>query len=237
MKIIPAIDLYDQKCVRLIQGSFSNITVYTDPILLAKKLEKSGVQTIHLCDLNRAKDNSDINSSLVEEIIQSAPCDIQIVGGIKNAATIKTYLTKGVKRVVLSAGTILSFSQEELSDILTKYSAKVTVSVDGVGRKLAKNAWQNITNIDIGETTRKIQEMGFQEIIYTDISRDGTLRGPNYAMIQTIMNGITIPLIVAGGISTVDEIAKLKQMGVGGVIFGKALFNKKFDLKEALRLC
>jgi phosphoribosylformimino-5-aminoimidazole carboxamide ribotide isomerase len=111
MKIIPAIDLYNGKCVRLTRGNFNNITVYADPILLAKELVGAGVQMMHLCDLNRAEDNSNINSTLVDEVVKAVSCSIQMVGGIKNVSTVEFYLNRGVKLVVVSAGTVLSLSK------------------------------------------------------------------------------------------------------------------------------
>jgi len=200
-------------------------------------LEQMGVKTIHLCDLSRARDNSLTNLDLIKAIVQSTNYDIQVVGGIKNSNTIKQYLNLGAKRVVLSAGSVLSLGNIDLKEILNKYKAQITISVDGVGNKLAKNAWQDITDIDLIETAKKIENVGFEEIIYTDVSRDGTLTEPNYEMIKKMIDIIRIPLIVAGGISAVSQLTRLKKMGAGGALFGKALFYKSFNLKEALELC
>lgn len=237
MKIIPAIDIFNEKCVRLTKGKFSDITMYKNPLLLAKELEKRGATMIHLCDLNRSKDNSYINSSITERIIKNAKIDIQVVGGIKNRATIREYINLGVKKVVISAGTILAMESDELSGMVQEYSSNIVISIDGLGNKLVRNAWQDTTDIDLIKSAKKIIGLGLNEFIYTDVSRDGTLTEPNYGMAQKIMDEINRPIIVAGGISSITQIIKLKEMGVKGAIVGKALFSESFNFEEALKIC
>lgn len=237
MEIIPAIDLLNNKCVRLTKGKFDDVTVYGDPVRFAKELEDKGVGMIHLCDLNRAQNNSTINSPIIREIIQNAKIDIQLVGGIKNVNTIEECLKLGAKRVVMSAGTILAMSDSDRSDLVGEYCQKIFVSIDGLDNVLVKNAWQDKTNIDLIESVKNLRDFGFNNLIYTDVSKDGTLTGPNYPMVQKIMEVFQKPILVAGGISLVSQLSRLKGMGARGAIFGKAVFSKNFNLNEALRLC
>jgi phosphoribosylformimino-5-aminoimidazole carboxamide ribotide isomerase len=237
MEIIPAIDIFDKKCVRLTKGKFNDITIYKDPILFAKELEDRGAKVIHLCDLNRSKDNSSINSPIIEQIIKNAKIDIQLVGGIKNITAIQKYANLGVKKIIMSAGTILAMEKSECDELLRQYRSNIIVSIDGLGNKLVRNAWQDMTNIDLVEATRTISAMGISEIIYTDVARDGTLTEPNYLMVQKIMTAAKASITVAGGISLVAQIIRLKEMNVKGVIIGKALFYRNFNFEEALKIC
>lgn len=237
MEIIPAIDLLDTKCVRLMKGSFKDITTYGNPISFAKELETRGACMVHLCDLNRSKNDGNDNFAVVERILKESILDIQAVGGIKSLPAVKEYLNRGAKRVVMSAWTILTMDSRERNAIVQRYGSRVVVSIDAVGTRIARNAWREISDLDMIEAAQKIIGFGFDTLIYTDVSRDGTLSEPNYAMAQDIMGATGKPIIVAGGISLVSQIVRLKKMGVKGVIFGKALFYEKFNFEEALKLC
>ena len=137
----------------------------------------------------------------------------------------------------MSAGTILAMSDSDRSDLVGEYCQKIFVSIDGLDNVLVKNAWQDKTNIDLIESVKNLRDFGFNNLIYTDVSKDGTLTGPNYPMVQKIMEVFQKPILVAGGISLVSQLSRLKGMGARGVIFGKAVFSKNFNLNEALRLC
>lgn len=237
MIVIPAIDLYNKQCVRLTKGRFDDITTYDNPIAFAEKLEKYGAKMIHLCDLSRSKDGLLVNIAIIKTIIARSKINIQIAGGIKNEEAIKEFIDLGVNKIVLSVNTILSLSKKDLSILIKEYLRYIVVSIDGIENKLVKNSWQETTAINLIQTAKKIVDMGFTELIYTDVSRDGTLTEPNVVMVQKLMDKIKKPIIVAGGIRSISQIRSLQTFGIKGVIVGKALFDPFFDLEVALNLC
>lgn len=232
MLIIPAIDIKNGKCVRLTQGDFNREIIYEDdPIIVAKRFEKEGANMLHIIDLDGAKNGNLTNFEVVKKIVQEVTIPIQTGGGIRNKKTVKTLLSIGVSRVIL--GTVALENEVELENILKDFCSKVVIALDTKNGKLMKQGWLEDSDKSSVTTALKLEDLGVQRFIYTDVVRDGTLTEPNYEEIANLMKNVSVPLIAGGGISNVSNIKHLKSIGVEGVIIGKALYEGKIDLKEA----
>lgn len=233
MIIIPAIDIYNRRCVRLAQGKFTEQSLYdTNSLNLAIKYQKQGIKLLHLCDLNKAKNNSLINRSLVQKILLSLTIPVQYAGGIKTINDLEEMMSLGVDRVVINGLKILTNDKWEKT--VAKFSSKMIAALDCIDNKLLKNAWQKKTVIDLFDAADNLKKIGIRKFIYTDVNRDGILQEPSYKNIEAIRQKINLPLIVAGGISSIKQIDKLKNIGIDEVVVGKAIFEKKITIKEVV---
>jgi phosphoribosylformimino-5-aminoimidazole carboxamide ribotide isomerase len=236
MKIIPAIDIRGAKCVRLYQGNYARETVYSDnPIDVAQKWEKQGANTLHIVDLDGAKTGNPINTDIIAHLIKKVKIPIQVGGGIRNIFSMYRYIENGVQNIIL--GTMILENKNEFKNILSKFADKIIVSLDTNGNTLMKKGWKEKSENKLLETINDLENLGVRTIIYTDTMRDGTLTEPNYSMIRFIKKNSKMSLIVAGGVSSIKQIKKLKEMNVDGVILGRALYEEKINLKEAIQLC
>jgi len=235
MLIIPAIDIKNGKCVRLTQGDFENEKVYSeDPVAIAKQWEEQGAQMLHIVDLDGAKNGNLANSEIIKKIVQEVKIPLQVGGGIRNKEAVKTLLSNGISRVIL--GTVALENEDELKNILNEFASQVAIALDTKDGKLMKQGWLENSDKSIITTALKLEKLGVKRFIYTDVVRDGTLTEPNYKEISNLAKNIVVPVIASGGISTIASIKQLKSMGVEGVIIGKALYEGKLDLKEALNV-
>ncbi|MDK2798605.1 MAG: phosphoribosylformimino-5-aminoimidazole carboxamide ribotide isomerase [Clostridiales bacterium] len=235
MTIYPAIDIKQGKCVRLVQGKFSDMTVYSDsPVQMAKKWERLGAKYIHLVDLDGARTGQSINSGIIKEIAKSVTVPVQLGGGIRSLETIKDMLDHGVARVIL--GTSAVQNPLLLKEAVAKYKEKIVVGIDAKDGKVAIEGWEKVSSFSAVHFANTMQEIGVKTIIYTDISRDGMLKGPNIDAIRVMVESCTIDVIASGGVSSINDIEQLKQTGVEGVIIGKALYTENVDLKDALEI-
>lgn len=236
MKIIPAIDIRNGKCVRLFQGDYAKETIYEDnPIVVAQKWEAQGAQQLHVVDLDGAKNGKPINIDIIARLIKSVKIPVQVGGGIRDLTSIIRIIEVGAKSVIL--GTTALENEDILSEIVTIYKEKIVVALDIKNGILMKNGWVEKSNFPIIPTVKQIELIGIKTIIYTDVTRDGTLTEPNYEVIKSIKENTKMNVIVAGGISSLEQIKKLKKLNVDGVIIGKALYEGKINLKEAIALC
>lgn len=234
MKIIPAIDIRDGKCVRLFQGDYARETIYADsPVTMALKWKKQGAKILHIVDLDGAKKGKLINLEAIRKIIRETSLPVQIGGGIRNIASIKRLIEAGVSKIIL--GTIAIEDKVLFRSIINKYQKKIIVSLDTNNNRLMTNGWLQTRSLDLIKVVKQLEKIGIKTIIYTDVSRDGTLTEPNYKMIDTIRKNTKMDLIIAGGISSIEQIKKLRVMGVEGVIIGKALYEGKIILKEVIK--
>ncbi len=235
MLIIPAIDIRNGKCVRLTQGDFDSEKIYCiDPVTIAKQWEEQGAAMIHVVDLDGAKNGTLINLEVIKSIVQSVNIPIQVGGGIRNKETVKALLSIGVSRVVL--GTVALEDREELKDILKDFALQVAVALDTKNGKLMKQGWIKNTDKSTVITALELERLGVQKFIYTDVVKDGTLTEPNYKEIANLIKNIIVPVIISGGISTIASIKQLKSLEIEGVILGKALYENKLTLKEAINV-
>lgn len=238
MLIIPAIDLQDGAVVRLVQGKFNKKVYSRDPLKTAKHWIKSGAKMLHVVDLDGAILGKSANLEVVKEITRSVNVPVQFGGGVRSIEVIKELLDCGVYRVVL--GTRAAEDDNFLRDSFKRFADKLIVSVDVSGENIQINGWQKSAKGPIAvDFVLYLKDIGFKEIIYTDTLKDGTLTGPNVLGAKNMLKQTGIKLIASGGISALSDITKLKQLeksGLLGVIVGKALYEGKFTLREALTI-
>jgi phosphoribosylformimino-5-aminoimidazole carboxamide ribotide isomerase len=236
--IIPAIDLKNHKVVRLFQGKYDQVKVYgEDPKKYALFFERQGAKRIHIVDLDGAKEGNPIHKDLIIEIAKILHIPVQVGGGIRDEDTINFYLKNGISQVILGTKAILSFNW--LKEITEKYPYQIIVSVDVKGDKVAISGWLEVSEFDYLEFLKKLNELKLFSIILTLIERDGTQQGLELERLEKALNVSTHPLIIAGGISTIEDIKNLKSLekkGLLGAIIGRALYEGSLDLKDALKI-
>jgi phosphoribosylformimino-5-aminoimidazole carboxamide ribotide isomerase len=235
IEVIPAIDLRNGKCVRLYQGDYKKETVFSqNPLEVALQWQALGAPRIHIVDLDGAASGDVVNFEVVESIATAIQVPIQLGGGIRTMATIEKVLKLGVERVIL--GTIAAENAELVREACRKYFESIIVSIDAREGQVATRGWLQGTQLKAVALAREMIKVGVRRFIYTDISRDGTLVGPNYAAINEVVEAIKRPVIAAGGISSISHLKVLKQIGVEGAIIGQALYTGDIALKEALKV-
>lgn len=239
MLIIPAIDIIEGRCVRLTRGKFGTQKSYNNnPREVANRWRKEGAQWLHIVDLDGAKAGTVKNLDIAVDIKQNIDIKVQYGGGIRNIEILKMVLNKGIDRAIL--GTKAIEDKNFLEKSIEIFGNRIILSVDfGKGGLIFKNGWQKSTEVNIFDFTRELEKLGIKEIIVTDISRDGTLAGTNVKFIGEILENTNLDLIIAGGISSLDDILgikKLENLGISGVIIGKALYEGKINLKKAIEI-
>ncbi len=235
MIIYPAIDIKQGKCVRLVQGDFKQVTVYSDnPINIAKKWEGLGAEYVHIVDLDGAVSGKLVNYKIIKKIASSINIPIQLGGGIRSMDNIEDLLGLGVNRLIL--GTAAMKNQSLVEEAIRKYKDKIVIGIDAKDGQVATEGWEEISEITAINLGKKVEAMGAQTIIYTDIGRDGMLIGPNISAMQEMATKVNVSIIASGGISKTKDIEDLKETPVEGVIIGKALYTEDVNLKEAIEM-
>ena len=238
MIIFPAIDIKNGVCVRLVKGDFRQITSYENtPIDQAKKYFQNGFNNIHIVDLDGALHGRSVNSILIKEIIKKVKSKIQIGGGIRTIDDISRWIELGVDRVVM--GTAAVENVELLKTACNKFKNKIAVSLDVKDGLIALSGWKKQTNISAIDFIKKIQNFGVSRIIYTDINRDGTKQGPNIKDTVELSNKAKIPLVISGGVSSLDDIKKIKSLNdfnIEGVIVGKSIYDGDIKISDLAKL-
>ena len=234
MKIFPAIDLRNGKAVRLYQGDYDQMTVYSDsPVDVAKSFKAKGASCLHLVDLDGAKDGRLVNFETIQEIVEEVDMYVEVGGGIRDEERIKQYLELGVGRVIL--GTIAVKDPGFLEAMVTKYGEKIAVGVDARDGFVAINGWKEITDRESFEFCRYLRDIGVRSIIYTDISRDGGLEGTNMEAYRKLQEIEGLEVTASGGISFEEEITALRDVAAAAIL-GKAIYSGKLDLERAVKL-
>ena len=234
MKIFPAIDLRNGKAVRLYQGDYDQMTVYSDsPVDVAKSFKAKGASCLHLVDLDGAKDGRLVNFETIKEIVEEVDMYVEVGGGIRDEERIKQYLELGVGIVIL--GTIAVKDPGFLEDMVTKYGEKIAVGVDARDGFVAINGWKEITDRESFEFCRYLRDIGVRSIIYTDISRDGGLEGTNMEAYRKLQEIEGLEVTASGGISFEEEITALRDVAAAAIL-GKAIYSGKLDLERAVKL-
>lgn len=234
MQIIPAIDIKNGKCVRLFQGDYDKETIYSsNPIEMALKWKNQGAKVIHIIDLDGAKMGKPTIINIVKQIIDKVKIPIQIGGGIRNLVSINQLIDIGITRIIL--GTVVLENQELLKKAFNLYGDRIIVSIDINNGKLMIKGWLQQSNLDLIQIIKQVEEIGVKTIIFTDTTRDGTLTEPNYESIELIRKNTNMKLIIAGGISSINQVKKLKAINVDGVIIGSALYEARINLKEVIK--
>ena len=238
MIILPAIDIKDGVCVRLVKGDYRQITTYENtPIDQATTYSKNGFNNIHIVDIDGAIHGRPVNSILIKEIIKKVKSKIQIGGGIRTIDDISRWIEMGIDRVVM--GTAAVENIELLETACNKFKNKIAVSLDAKDGLIALSGWKKQTNISAIDFIKKIQNFGVSRIIYTDINRDGTKQGPNIKDTVELSSKTKIPLVISGGVSSIEDIKKIKSLNnpnIEGVIIGKAIYDGDIKISDLSKL-
>ena len=235
MLIFPAIDLYDGKAVRLYKGDYQNMTVYSEsPLSVALDFVAAGATCIHMVDLEGARDGTTPNLAIVRDIANKTPLFTEIGGGIRSMKTVRAYLDAGVDRVIL--GTAAVTDPEFLKAALAEYGERIAVGVDIKDGKVAIKGWLETAEDDALTFCEKMQTLGVRTIISTDISKDGAMMGANHALYRTLSERFDLQIVASGGVSSLDDVKKLRSLELYGAIIGKAYYTGAIDLKEAIEV-
>ncbi|MBT9537220.1 MAG: 1-(5-phosphoribosyl)-5-[(5-phosphoribosylamino)methylideneamino]imidazole-4-carboxamide isomerase [Nitrospirae bacterium] len=236
MFVIPAIDLKNGQCVRLLQGKEDAVTIYSnDPASTAKRWEECGAKLLHVVDLDGAFTGIQKNLDAIIKIRESVSIDIEVGGGIRDIKKIDGLISIGINRIIL--GTAVIEKPSLLKDACGKYPGRILAGIDAKGGKVAVKGWVEVTSTDAKDLAREMEKAGAAGIIYTDISRDGMLAGPNIPAMEEMVETVGIPIIASGGVSSIKDIIALKEIkDLWGVITGKAIYSGAVDLKEAIRI-
>jgi len=238
MLIIPAIDIIKGRVVRLFQGDFSKEKFYSDdPVETACTWQEKGAKLLHLVDLDGARCGEIKNGDVISRIIKSVDIDCEVGGGLRETKDIEYFLKCGAKRLIV--GTKALEDTDYLEKLVSKFGQKLVVSIDFSGGKVVKKGWQKETDLTPDEVALNMQRLGVKTLVLTDIVTDGTLTGPNIESLKKILSTVNVSIIASGGVSCLEDIKRLKEIGMGnleGVIIGRALYEGKIDLEEAIEI-
>lgn len=235
MILYPAIDLKDGQCVRLFKGDMAQATVFgDDPAAQAQQFADAGCQWLHLVDLNGAFAGHPVNGSAVEAILGAVDVPVQLGGGIRDRATIDSWLSKGIARVIL--GTVAVENPGLVREAAAACPGQIAVGLDARNGLVATRGWAEETDLQVTDLARQFEDAGVAAIIYTDIDRDGAMGGPNVAATAALANATSIPVIASGGVSKLEDLMALRNAGpIAGAISGRALYDGALDLRAALQ--
>lgn len=234
MQLYPAIDLKNGQCVRLKQGEFKEITVYSNaPEEVAAGWQSQGATFLHLVDLDGALAGHSVNEEVIKKIAAAVSIPIEIGGGIRSEAAVESMLSLGVYRVII--GTKAAENPEFIGDMVKRFGQeRIVAGVDAKDGMVAVEGWEKISGISASELCGRMKDYGIRHIVYTDISRDGMLTGPNVAYTKKLTEDTGMDIIASGGMSSMEDLRQLYNAGVHGAIIGKALYENRIDLKEAI---
>lgn len=238
MLLVPAIDLKGGQCVRLRQGRMDDVTVFSDdPVSVARRWADAGAERIHVVDLDGAVKGQPINIAVVEQIAAAVEVPLQVGGGIRDEETVQRYLNAGVQYVIV--GTKAVNAPHFLHDLCLEFPRHIIVSLDAKDGRVALNGWAKLTGHDVIETALHCERDGVEAIIYTDIAKDGMMQGFSVESTRNLARALKTPVLASGGVSSLDDIRKLKELepdGVAGAVIGRALYQGSLDFAEAIRI-
>ncbi len=234
MKIFPAIDIIDGRAVRLYKGDYNQKTEYGSPLEIARIFRQAGAEYIHIVDLDGAKSGETPNIKLISEIAAETGMFVEVGGGIRSLEVIKKYLSAGVSRVIL--GTAAVTDPQLLKEAVSLYFDKIAVGADILNGKVKIKGWLDDSGLGLDEFLNGILKVGVKSVICTDISRDGAMTGPNIDLYKDIKRNYSVELTASGGISCIDDLVKLNEIGMDSAIIGKAYYTGAIKLEEALKL-
>lgn len=235
MNIFPAIDLYEKKAVRLLKGEYDKMTVYSEnPVEIAWDFEKSGATHIHIVDLEGAKTGDTPNLSTIENITKNTSLFTEVGGGIRSMEVIEKYVSIGVDRVIL--GTAAVNDEAFLIKAIEKYGDKIAVGVDIKDGFVAIKGWTEKSEFSCFDFCEKMQKLGVKTLICTDISKDGAMQGTNHELYKELSEKFSIDITASGGVSSIDDVKRLRKLDIYGAIIGKAYYTGAIDLKEAIEV-
>ena len=233
MIILPAIDLKDKTCVRLYKGDFSTAYKVADnAVATAQKFEQQGALWLHMVDLDGAKNGKPYNDDVIFDVKNNTNMHIEVGGGIRDMSTVDYYLDKGISRIILGSAALSN--PEFVREAVKKHGKKIAVGIDAHGGKVAADGWTNTSSVDYIDLAKRMEDIGVKYIIFTDISTDGTLNGPNLNMLDKLNHSVDVNIIASGGVSTIKDILDLYELGVYGAIAGKSIYSGTLDLRSAI---
>lgn len=236
MIILPAIDIKDGQCVRLTKGDFATVEkVAEDPLGTARRFEEAGAEWLHMVDLDGAKEGSLKNTEVFIKVAQNTGMKIELGGGIRTLESIDYYMEQGISRVIIGSAAISN--RELVKRAAEKYGERIAVGIDARNGMVSGDGWLTDSSITYLELAKTMEEIGIGCIIFTDISKDGTLSGPNLEQLFQIKEAVSCDIIASGGIHTLKDIIDLKEMGLYGVICGKSIYKGTLSLEEAIAYC
>lgn len=232
MKIIPAIDIIDGKCVRLTKGDYHTKKIYNqNPVEVAKEFESFGIQFLHLVDLDGAKSRNIVNQKVLENIARETSLQVDFGGGLKSLQDIEIAFNSGARQITI--GSIAVQDPEFCFDLIEKYSSeKIILGADCYDRKIKTSGWLEESNEDVIDFILQYHKKGVKNVICTDISKDGMLEGPSIDLYKDILNQTSVKLTASGGISKMEDVYRMKEIGCSGTIIGKAIYEGRINLKE-----
>ncbi|MBW4581295.1 MAG: 1-(5-phosphoribosyl)-5-[(5-phosphoribosylamino)methylideneamino]imidazole-4-carboxamide isomerase [Tildeniella nuda ZEHNDER 1965/U140] len=237
MEVIPAIDLLEGRCVRLYQGDYAQAETFDEnPVSVARQWAEQGATRLHVVDLDGAKAGHPVNLSAIEAIVRAVDLPVQVGGGLRDRASAAALFELGVQRVIL--GTVAVEQPELVRALCQEFPGQIVVGIDARNGLVATRGWLEMSQVTAIDLAQQMAAFGIAAIIYTDIHRDGTLQGPNLDALRVLADGVTVPIIASGGVSSVTDLLSLLALepsGVTGVIVGRALYTGDISLKEAIR--
>ena len=236
MVILPAIDIKDGKCVRLVQGKYdSAYTVAESAADTAKAFEAMGATWLHMVDLDGAKDAVPVNTDLIFEVLKQCNLKVELGGGIRNMETIDYYMQHGISRVILGSAALNNPAL--VKEAVSKYGDKIAVGIDAIDGNVAAEGWTQTSTVNYIDLAKHMEDVGVKYIIFTDISRDGMMDGPNFTMLDKLNRSVSCKVIASGGVSSLTDIEVLTALKLHGAICGRALYTRDLSLRQAVDLC
>ena len=235
MEIIPAVDIRAGRCVRLYQGDFQRETVFgDDPAAMARSWQEAGATRLHVVDLDGAREGRPVNAQAIRRLIEVVSIPVEVGGGLRDRQSIDRYLEAGVDRVVL--GTAAVKDPSLLADAVAEHGERIVVTIDARVGMVAVEGWQEETPLSAAELMSELAGKGVPRFIYTDALRDGTLQGPDFAAVEAVLARVGVPVIYAGGVSSVADLVRLASLGMEAAIVGQALYTGAVNFEEALEV-
>ena len=234
MIIFPAVDIQNAKAVRLYKGDFSTAEqVAKSPESAVKSFEDAGATWVHMVDLDGAKEGSTVNFPVFSQIAKMTSVNIQVGGGIRTSETVEKYLQAGIKRVILGSAALKS--PDFVRQMAEQFGDRIAVGIDAKNRMVSTEGWLSDSRTDFIDLAKKMEDIGIKIIIFTDISKDGTMSGPNFEQLDEINRKVSCKIIASGGISCMDDLKRIAGMGIFGAICGKSVYNGAISVEEAVK--
>lgn len=235
MIILPAIDIKDGNCVRLFKGDYATAEkVAESPYDAAQKFADAGAEWMHMVDLDGAKDAKLVNAQLIADVARSCGLKVEVGGGIRNMNAVEYYLSNGIDKVILGSAAVKN--QQFVIDAVKSYGDKIIVGIDAKDGMVKAEGWLDSSDINYIELAKRMESVGVQTIVFTDIDQDGTLAGPNLKQLDDLVNNVSCNIIASGGVAVLKDILNLSDLNVYGAICGKAIYSGKLDLKQAIQM-
>lgn len=234
MIILPAIDICGGQCVRLLRGDFGTVEkVAEDPLETARSFKAAGAEWLHMVDLDGAKAGKPVNTAIFTEAAEKSGLKVEVGGGVRSMETVERYLAAGISRVILGSAALSD--PELVAGAAKRYGDKIAVGIDAKNRMVSADGWLNDSKVDFVELARRMEQLGVGCIIFTDISKDGTLSGPNLDQLDELRRAVGCSVVASGGISDIEDIRRLRKLELYGAICGKSLYSGRLDLAEAIK--